>query len=194
MPNIRKKIDRTSKSFSFCLEGEFNMAKMTEEQQKLVEDNINLARYMAIKWVKQGVRNFEYDEIFSMFSYALCKAAKSYDSLRGASFATYAARCMDNEIKMGFRKKGRNGGEDSQTNFEDPIHVDTEGNPLTLNDVFANNDHMEYDKVIDTMYAKEAFKILRPREVQILKKKFFEDTTQRERKEFLENYMTGIKI
>jgi len=156
------------------------MAKMTEEQQKLVEDNINLARYMAIKWVKQGVRNFEYDEIFSMFSYALCKAAKSYDSLRGASFATYAARCMDNEIKMGFRKKGRNGGEDSQTNFEDPIHVDTEGNPLTLNDVFANNDHMEYDKVIDTMYAKEAFKILRPREVQILKKKFFEDTTQRE--------------
>ena len=156
------------------------MAKMTEEQQKLVEDNINLARYMAIKWVKQGVRNFEYDEIFSMFSYALCKAAKSYDSLRGASFATYAARCMDNEIKMGFRKKGRNGGEDSQTNFEDPIHVDTEGNPLTLNDVFANNDHMEYDKVIDTMYAKEAFKTLRPREVLIMKKKFFENTTQRE--------------
>ena len=156
------------------------MAKMTEEQQKLVEDNINLARYMALKWVKSGVRNFEYDEIFSMFSYALCKAAKSYDPSRGANFATYSARCMDNEIKMGFRKKGRIGGEDSQVNFEDPIHMDNDGNPLTLNDVFANNDHMEYDKVIDTMYAKEAFKTLRPREVLIMKKKFFENTTQRE--------------
>lgn len=155
------------------------MAKMTEEQQRLVEDNINLARYMALKWIKHGVKNFAYDEIFSMFSYALCKAAKSFDPARGANFATYSARCMDNEIKMGFRKKS-NSGESFELMMSTLITEDQEGNELEVGQYLQNDAHLEYDKVIDTMYAKEAFKTLRPREVLIMKKKFFEDTTQKE--------------
>jgi RNA polymerase sporulation-specific sigma factor len=154
--------------------------KLTKEQSKVAEDNIKLAGYMANKWVKKGVRNISYDEIFSLFSFALCKAAATFKEDRGTKFATYAARCMDNEIKMEFRKKGRIGGENSQMNLEDPIHIDNEGNPLALEDIFSNNDHLMYDRILDVMYAKEALKKLEARDVIILEQKYFKGITQRE--------------
>lgn len=153
---------------------------MSEDQKKLAEDNINLARYMARKWIKKGVRNFDYEDIVSMFSFALCKAARRFDPENGAKFATYAVRCMDNELKMAFRKKSNNGGEVGELHLSAILNEDQDGNELELGALLQSDAHLEYDKVIDTMYAKEAFKILKPRDILILKKKFFEDTTQRE--------------
>jgi RNA polymerase sporulation-specific sigma factor len=172
-----------TKSFPFLFWGEMAMLtmqrKMTEEQQKMVEDNINLARYMTNKWLKGGVRNFDYDEIFSMFSFALCKAARTFDPNKGAKFATYAGRCMENEIKMAFRKMGRIGRENSRMNFEDPIHIDTEGNPLTLMDIYSNDDHLKYNEILDIMCAKDALGMLKDREIQIIISRYFHMKSQK---------------
>jgi RNA polymerase sporulation-specific sigma factor len=155
------------------------MKKMTEEQRQLVEDNIRLAGYMAHKWKKRGTQNFEFDDIFSLFSYGLCKAAKTFDATKGAKFATYAGRCMENELKMAFRKKSRLGGENSEINLGTPINTDGDGNELILQDVISDNKHLEYDKVLDIMYAKEAMKILKPRDIVILQKKFYLNQKQK---------------
>jgi RNA polymerase sporulation-specific sigma factor len=161
--------------------GGMRLMKLTKEQSQIAEDNIRLAGYMTNKWVKKGiVHNISHDEIFSLFSFALCKAAATFKEDRGTKFATYAVRCMENELKMEFRKRSRIGGENSQMNLEDPIHIDTEGNPLTLEDVFSNDDHLRYDRILDVMYAKEALKELKPREFMILQQKYFKGITQRE--------------
>jgi len=154
---------------------------MNEEQRKLVEDNINLARYMAHKWVKCGVQNFDHDDIFSMFSFALCKAARSFDpdNLAGAKFATYAARCMENEIKMAFRKKGNQLRNGPDLYLNGIMSEDSDGNTVELEEFISNNDHLQYDAILDLMCAKDAIKILKERELKIITMRYFHKESQK---------------
>jgi RNA polymerase sporulation-specific sigma factor len=154
--------------------------KLTEGQQKIVEDNIRLAGYMTQKWIKKGVHNIDYEEIFSLFSFALCKAAASFDPKRGAKFATYAGRCMENEIKMAFRRKSRGAGENSEVTLGTVIASDEDGGEVMLQEVLRDNSHLEYDRITDIMYAKEALNILSDRDLTILKSKYFFEETQKE--------------
>ena len=170
--------------------------KLTKEQAKIAENNIRLAGYMAQKWIKKGVHNIDVDEIFSLFSFALCKAAASFDPNRGAKFATYAARCMENELKMEFRRKDRGGGENSEVALGMIIVSDEDGGELELQEVLRNKSHLEYDRVIDVMYTKEALKILSDRDLEILKSKYFFDETQREiaeRLDISQSYVSRIE-
>jgi RNA polymerase sporulation-specific sigma factor len=153
--------------------------RLTEGQQKIVEDNIRLAGYMTQKWIKKGVRNIDQDEIFSLFSFALCKAAATFDPNRGAKFATYAGRCMENELKMEFRRKDRGGGENSEITFGTVIKSDENGGEVELHEVLRDDSYLEYDRIIDVMYAKEALMILSDRDMAILKGKYFFEETQR---------------
>lgn len=155
------------------------MLKMNDDQKRLVEDNIRLAGFMTQKWIKRGTHHLNYDDIFSMFSFALCKAAKTFDPNKGVKFATYAARCMENEIKMAFRRKSRLGGESSEIFLGAVMNCDDNGNEVELIDVLSNNDHMAYDKILDIMYTKEALMTLKPREFTILQQRFFEERNQR---------------
>lgn len=81
------------------------MGALTREQNKLVEDNIRLAYYIAQKWRKKlGNKSmFMIDEISSDCLLALVKAAKAFDPEKGVRFATFAARCMENEVLMSIR-------------------------------------------------------------------------------------------
>jgi RNA polymerase sporulation-specific sigma factor len=153
--------------------------KMTEEQQKMVEDNINLARYMTNKWLKGGVRNFDYDEIFSMFSFALCKAARTFDPNKGAKFATYAGRCMENELKMAFRKRGNQSRNGTDIYLSEVLTEDNEGNPASLEGLLSNDDHLKYNEILDIMCAKDALGMLKDREIQIIISRYFHMKSQK---------------
>jgi len=153
--------------------------KMTQEQKLLVENNINLARYMTSKWLKSGVRNFDWDEIFSMFSFALCKAARTFDPNKGAKFATYAARCMENEIKMAFRKKGNQSRNGNEIYLNEVLTEDNDGNQASLEGMLSNNDHLKYNEILDIICAKEALGILKDREIQIIISRYFHMKSQK---------------
>jgi RNA polymerase sporulation-specific sigma factor len=148
---------------------------MTDEQKKLVENNINLARYLANKWISRGIRNFNYDDLFSLFLYALCKASVAFNPNYGAKFSTYAMVCMNNEVKMAFRKMIT-----SREYFEwgEVVNQDEEGNLLRVTDIVSNADHLKYDHIIDLMILKEALTILTDREKNILKFRFYCNDTQ----------------
>lgn len=70
--------------------------------ESLVTDNLNLARYVARKYLNTGM---EYDDLESIAFIGLIKAAKSFDESKGYTFSTYSVRCIENEIRYCLRKK-----------------------------------------------------------------------------------------
>ena len=80
--------------------------------------------------------------VISIGSIGLIKAVGSFDSAKGARFATYAARCIENEILMQLRagRKMQN-----TVSIQEPIECDKEGNSLSINDVVADSFYMDED-------------------------------------------------
>ena len=74
-----------------------------------------------------------------MGSLGLIKAVDSFDTEKGARFATYAAKCIQNEILMFFRQQRKL---QSEVSINDAIDVDRDGNPLTYIDVISSDDNM----------------------------------------------------
>lgn len=109
--------------------------KMAEE--KLIKHNLRLVAHIVKKYTSP---NFDKDELISVGSIGLMKAVKSYNSQKGNSFSTYAARCIQNEILMLLRsqKKWNN-----QISIEEKIGCDKEGNELSLIDILQDNTQIE---------------------------------------------------
>ncbi|WP_194190315.1 sigma-70 family RNA polymerase sigma factor [Clostridium chrysemydis] len=77
---------------------------MNNEQNKLIEDNIAFARWLAHKWRKTQ-KLLSYDELESMAFFGLTKAAKTYKSEKGTQFNTYARFIIENEFRNAFKKE-----------------------------------------------------------------------------------------
>jgi len=77
------------------------------------------------------------DDLISVGTIGLIKAINTFNVGKGARLATYAARCIDNEILMYFRNQKKTA---QDVSMSDPIDVDNEGNPLTLMDVISMDD------------------------------------------------------
>lgn len=111
------------------------------------------------------------DELLSVGSVGLVKAVNSYDPEKGVRFATYAARCIDNEILMYFRNQKKTCLDIS---FDEPIETDSEGNPLTLTDIICNEDNT-LDEIWKSTYCRRAIKYVdemensRERSIMILR-------------------------
>ena len=148
---------------------------MTDEQKKLAEENMRLAYYVAKKYLK-GEKHYEADELYSLALFGLCKAAKTFKIELGNTFATYASRCMHNEILM-FLRRNKNAKLNLQ--FSTSLNIDNDGNELVIEDLISNLDHLKYDEVLDLLRAKDAIKILKPRELEILQQRYFFNQTQK---------------
>lgn len=83
---------------------------MNITQQKLIEDNYGLVIFITKRWHNKVKSNtyFNFDDIKGLAHYGIAKAAETYDTNRNAKFATYAIKCMENEICMELRKKKYN--------------------------------------------------------------------------------------
>lgn len=77
---------------------------MNEQQQKLIEDNINFARWLAHKWEKTQSL-LDYDELESMALFGLTKAAQSYKNNKGTQFNTYARFVIENQFRNAYKKE-----------------------------------------------------------------------------------------
>ena len=99
----------------------------------LVEHNLRLVAHVAKKYYAAAD---DQDDLISTGTIGLIKAASTFDSGKGSRFATYAARCIENELLMCFRAQKKTA---QDVYISDPIETDGNGNSLTLIDVIADN-------------------------------------------------------
>ena len=103
-------------------------------RNKLIEHNLRLVVFLAKKY-----DNIMYDleDLVSIGSIGLIKAIETYKSSKNIKLATYASRCIDNEILMFLRKNKR---KSSEVSFEDVVNYDSEGNELHYEDIFGTDE------------------------------------------------------
>ena len=148
----------------------------------LIERNLRLVAHIVKKYMNSGK---ETDEMISVGIVGLVKAVNTYNFEKGSRLATYAARCIDNELLMlmrGDRKLSR------EVSLYDPIGTDKEGNEITLLSILEH----EYEDIIDQLDKKQSLrklskilsKVLTPREYFVVIRRYglygHHETTQRE--------------
>lgn len=106
---------------------------------KLIEHNLRLVAHIIKKYYSAYG---EQEDLISIGTIGLIKAIDSFDADKGTRLATYAARCIENEILMHFRSIKKNAGIMS---LSEPIDSDSEGNPLTLIDLIFTDDTIAED-------------------------------------------------
>ena len=119
-----------------------------EARNKLIEHNLRLVTHIIKKYYRSSC---DYDDLISIGTIGLIKAVSTFDYTKGARFATYAARCIENEILMVFRKKKKENG---NMLLNDPIDTDSEGNSLTLLDTITSDDDIVDDYISKSMVEK----------------------------------------
>ena len=102
-------------------------------RSKLIEHNLRLVVFLAKKYENTGV---DLEDLVSIGSVGLIKGVNTYKLDKNIKLATYASRCIDNEILMFLRKNKRRKGEIS---FEDNLSYDSEGNELHLEDILGTD-------------------------------------------------------
>ncbi len=150
-------------------------------RDKIIEHNLRLVSHI----IKKYYSSYEYpDELLSVGSLGLIKAVDSFKPTFGTRFATYGAKCVQNEILMFFRSKKKRGMEIS---INDQIDVDKDGNPLTYLDIISQQQTIESD--LDMKEHLEKLRelvetVLLPREKEIIILRYglkgYQPRTQRE--------------
>lgn len=120
-------------------------------KQALIEHNLRLVVYIAKRFENTGVG---IEELISIGTVGLIKAVSTYNSEKNIKIATYASRCIENEILMFIRKSSQRKKEIS---IDEPLTVDYDGNELLLSDILGS----EPDSVSRAMEEDEERKILR---------------------------------
>lgn len=134
-------------------------------KNELIEHNLRLVAHIIKKYYSSSVQQ---DDLISIGTIGLIKAINTFDTDKGTRLATYAARCIENEILMQFRAQKKT-SQDISVN--EPIDTDSEGNPLTLMDIISTEDEIVEDIYKMTMLKKlstEVGKIKDPREKSII--------------------------
>ena len=150
-------------------------------KQMLIEHNLRLVAHIVKKYYASGA---DQDDLISIGTVGLIKAVSTFKSDKNIRLATYAARCIENEILMFFRTIKKN----SQDVFiSDPIDTDGQGNALTLIDVIA--DKSDIVEEIDTKLKLQKLRliingVLDERELEIIKLRYgiggYPELTQRD--------------
>ncbi len=140
-----------------------------EARLKLIEHNLRLVVYISKRFDNTGI---DMDDLVSIGTIGLIKAVSSYNPDKNIKLATFASRCIENEILMYLRKTSKTRAEVS---LDEPLNVDFEGNMLLLSDVLGTDPDCVYNDVEGTAekeILKETFDKLPPRERQILELRF----------------------
>ncbi len=140
-----------------------------EARNKLIEHNLRLVVYIAKKY---EFSNVNIQDLISIGSIGLIKGVNTYDVSKNIKLATYASRCIENEILMFLRKYSRIKGEVS---LDEPLNVDWDGNELLLSDILGTDDdvildEIEKDERVSIMY--KYVKKLNVREREIITLRF----------------------
>ena len=134
-------------------------------KQKLVEHNLRLVVYIARRFENTGI-NIE--DLISIGTIGLMKAIGTYRLEKKIKLATYASRCIENEILMYIRKTAN---QKSEISLDEPINMDCEGNELLLSDILGTDEDAisrPLEEDVDKKVLRQALEILPPREQEIV--------------------------
>lgn len=138
-------------------------------RSKLIERNLRLVVYIARKFENTGNH---IEDLISIGTIGLIKAVNTFDPLKKIKLATYASRCIENEILMHLRRTSKM---KSEVSFDEPLNVDWDGNELLLSDVLGTeNDviHKELEQQVDRAILQRALGQLSDREKSIMEMRF----------------------
>jgi len=141
----------------------------TTVKSTLIERNLRLVVYIARKFENTGVG---IEDLVSIGTIGLIKAVNTFDPRRKIKLATYASRCIENEILMHLR---RNNKTKVEVSFDEPLNIDWDGNELLLSDVLGTENDIIYKSIeeeIDKKLLRTAMKKLSPREKKIMEFRF----------------------
>ena len=136
-----------------------------EAKNKLIEHNLRLVVFLAKKYENTG---YELEDLVSIGSIGLIKGIETYKIDKNIKLATYASRCIANEILMFLRKNKKRKKEIS---LEDSLNYDSEGNELHLEDILGTDTDLvsdEYERGVEKNLVANEINKLEPREKQIM--------------------------
>ncbi|MGM9652809.1 MAG: RNA polymerase sporulation sigma factor SigE [Eubacteriales bacterium] len=148
------------------------ISRLTEDEEAvslLVEHNLRLVVYIARKFENTGVG---IEDLISIGTIGLIKSVRTYRSDKNIKLATYASRCIENEILMYIRKNSALRGELS---IDEPLNIDWDGNELLLSDVIGTDEDLVgrgLEKNEEERTIREAVAELDPRERRIIELRY----------------------
>ena len=125
-----------------------------DARNELIEHNLRLVAHIVKKYYNTGA---DQDDMISIGTIGLIKAVSTFNADKGIHLATYASRCIENEILMFFRNQKKTA---QDVFISDPIDTDKDGNTLTLIDVIA--DKSDIADEIDTKIKVEKLRVILP--------------------------------
>lgn len=140
-----------------------------EAKSKLIEHNLRLVVYIARKFENTGIN---VEDLISIGTIGLIKAINTFNPEKNIKLATYASRCIENEILMYLRK---NQTAKAEVSIDEPLNVDWDGNELLLSDILGTDDDVTYQRIekeVDIKLLAIAMTMLSAREQEILRLRF----------------------
>ena len=135
-------------------------------RHRLIEHNLRLVAHIIKKYY--AASGADQEDLISIGTVGLIKAASTFDYTKGTKFATYASRCIENEILMYFRSRRKSL---QDVSISDPIDIDKDGNSLTLMDVMSEDDNL-IDQLDCKMKMEQLYRLLEeklsPRQREVL--------------------------
>lgn len=149
----------------------FELMKTEEKKARelLIVHNLRLVVYIAKKFESTGVG---LEDLISIGSIGLIKAVKTFCPDKNIKLATYASRCIENEILMFLRKSAQHRNEIS---IDEPLNIDWDGNELLLSDILGTDDdtvNRGIENQIEKDLLRKEINKLEPREKQIMEMRF----------------------
>ncbi|MDH7576424.1 MAG: RNA polymerase sporulation sigma factor SigE [Bacillota bacterium] len=135
----------------------------------LIERNLRLVVYIARKFENTGIG---IEDLVSIGTIGLIKAVNTFKPQRKIKLATYASRCIENEILMHLRRSNK---AKAEVSFDEPLNTDWDGNELLLSDVLGTENDLIYrelEEEIDRKLLYQAIGKLSPRERRIMELRF----------------------
>ncbi|MGI6677562.1 MAG: RNA polymerase sporulation sigma factor SigE [Dehalobacterium sp.] len=135
----------------------------------LIERNLRLVVYIARKFENTGVG---IEDLVSIGTIGLIKAVNTFDPVKKIKLATYASRCIENEILMHLRRTNKTR---SEVSFDEPLNIDWDGNELLLSDVLGTENDVIYkslEEEVEKKLLSTAMTKLNQREKKIMELRF----------------------
>ena len=143
--------------------------KEPEIRQALIEHNLRLVVYIARKFENTGIG---IEDLISIGTIGLIKAVNTFTPERSIKLATYASRCIENEILMHLRKTS---SQKTELSLDEPLNTDWDGNELLLSDVLGTENDLVMRPIeadVDRQLLRQALDRLEPRERHIISMRF----------------------
>lgn len=168
------------------------MNKDSEAKNILIERNLRLVVYIAKKFENSGV-NIE--DLISIGTIGLMKAVNSFNLDKNIKLATYASRCIENEILMFLRKSNKTKGEVS---IDEPLNKDRDGNELLLSDILGTEPDItsrNLEDEVDKKLLRMSISKLKDREKDIMEMRFgFKNGKEKTQKEVADELRDITKL